>query len=85
MHLQGRAQVSLADCEGCADMVYHWLRVQMFSGTELERPAHKSLGQRRQNDGQEDEQRPRALVNTETYICPVDNSSVEYNRRSDLW
>ncbi|KAM9848350.1 protein WWC3 isoform 2-T2 [Aulostomus maculatus] len=59
--LLGRAQVSLADCEGSAEMVYHWLRVQIFSGTEVQRPEQKNLGQRRQHDGQEDEQRPRAM------------------------
>lgn len=65
--LQGTAQVSLADCEGSAEMVYHWLRVQMYSGTELQRPEQKSLVHRRQHDGMEEEQRPRAMVNN-TYI-----------------
>ncbi|TKS75011.1 Protein WWC3 [Collichthys lucidus] len=59
--LLGTAQVSLADCEGSAEMVYHWLRVQMLGGTELPRPEQKSLGQRRHHDNQEDEQRPRAM------------------------
>ncbi|CAK6956180.1 protein WWC3 [Scomber scombrus] len=59
--LLGTAQVSLADCEGSAEMVYHWLRVQMYSGTELQRPEQKSLVHRRQHDGQEEEQRPRAM------------------------
>eukprot|EP00064_Thunnus_orientalis_P018927 superscaffoldBa00004528_g19036 len=59
--LLGTAQVSLADCEGSAEMVYHWLRVQMYSGTEMQRPEQKSLSHRRQHDGQEDEQRPRAM------------------------
>ncbi|XP_042339583.1 LOW QUALITY PROTEIN: protein WWC3-like [Plectropomus leopardus] len=57
----GTAQVSLADCEGSAEMVYHWLRVHMLSGTELSRPEQKSLSHRRHHDGQEDEQRPRAM------------------------
>uniref|UniRef100_A0A3Q1EC14 WWC family member 3 n=1 Tax=Acanthochromis polyacanthus TaxID=80966 RepID=A0A3Q1EC14_9TELE len=41
--LLGTAQVSLADCEGSAEMVYHWLRVQMLGGTESQRPEQKSL------------------------------------------
>ncbi|TMS20528.1 Protein WWC3 [Larimichthys crocea] len=59
--LLGTAQVSLADCEGSAEMVYHWLRVQIVGGTELPRPEQKSLGHRRHHDNQEDEQRPRAM------------------------
>lgn len=59
--LLGKAQVSLADCEGSAEMVYHSLQVQMLSGTELPRPEQKNLSHRRQHDGQEDEQRPRAM------------------------
>lgn len=59
--LLGTAQVSLADCEGSAEMVYHWLRLQMLSGTELPRLEQKSLSQRRHHDSQEDEQRPRAM------------------------
>ncbi|XP_074492885.1 protein WWC3 [Sebastes fasciatus] len=59
--LLGTAQVSLADCEGSAEMVYHWLRVQTLSGTpETPKPEQKSLSQRRLHDSQEDEQRPRA-------------------------
>ncbi|XP_071368818.1 protein WWC3 isoform X1 [Centroberyx affinis] len=58
--LLGTAQVSLAECEGSTEMVFRWLRVQTLSGTELARPEHKSLGQRRQHDSQEEEQRPRA-------------------------
>ncbi|KAF7652712.1 hypothetical protein LDENG_00093480 [Lucifuga dentata] len=53
--LLGTAQVSLADCEGSAEMLFHWLRVQMLSGAE-----QKSLVHRRQHDSQEDEQRSRA-------------------------
>ena len=75
--LQGTAQLSLAECEGSAEMVYHWLRVQMLSGVDLPRPEHKSLGLRRHHDSQEDEQRPRAMVNTHTCVCSVNNSRVE--------
>ncbi|XP_026200643.1 protein WWC3 [Anabas testudineus] len=59
--LLGTAQLSLADCEGNAEMVYHWLRVQMLSGTESQRPEQKSLSHRRHDDSQEDEQRPRTM------------------------
>uniref|UniRef100_A0A4W6DYN8 WWC family member 3 n=1 Tax=Lates calcarifer TaxID=8187 RepID=A0A4W6DYN8_LATCA len=71
--LLGTAQVSLADCEGSSEMVYHWLRVQMLSGTELPRPEQKSISHRRHHDGHEDEQRPRAMVNTSTDICSGNN------------
>uniref|UniRef100_A0A3Q2FE78 WWC family member 3 n=1 Tax=Cyprinodon variegatus TaxID=28743 RepID=A0A3Q2FE78_CYPVA len=57
--LLGTAKLSLMDCEGSAEMVYHWLRVQMLSGTDPQRPEQKSLNNRR-NDSQEDEPRPRA-------------------------
>ncbi|KAK2835914.1 hypothetical protein Q5P01_016398 [Channa striata] len=57
--LLGTAQVGLADCEESPEMVYHWLRVQMLSGTELHRPEQKS--HRRHHDSQEDEQRPRTM------------------------
>lgn len=60
--LQGTAQVSLAECEGSTEMVYHWLRFQMLSGTELQRPEQKSLSHRRHQNSQEDEQRPRTMV-----------------------
>lgn len=69
--------MSLADCEGSAEMVYHWLGVQMLSGMELPRPEQKSISHRRHHDSQEDEQRPRAMVNGHAYICLVNNSSVE--------
>ncbi|KAM4548704.1 protein WWC3 [Odontesthes bonariensis] len=59
--LLGTAQVSLADCEGSAEMVYHWLRVQMLNGPETQRPEQKSLSHRRHHDSQEEEQRPRAM------------------------
>lgn len=75
--LQGTAQVSLADCEGSAEMAYHWLRVQMLSGAELPRPEQKSASHRRHHNSQEDEQRLRAMVNTQSYACCVNNSSVE--------
>lgn len=59
---QGTAQVSLADCEGAAEMVYHWLRLQMLSGAESQRPEQKSLSHRRHHDNQEEEQRPRTTL-----------------------
>lgn len=55
--LLGKAKLSLADCEGSAEMVYHWLRVQMLSGTDSQRHEQKSVNR---NDGHEDETRPRA-------------------------
>lgn len=56
---QGTAQVSLADCEGSGEMVYHWLRVQMLSGAEFQKnPSH-----RRHHDNHDDEPRPRMTVN----------------------
>uniref|UniRef100_I3J543 WWC family member 3 n=1 Tax=Oreochromis niloticus TaxID=8128 RepID=I3J543_ORENI len=70
--LLGKAQVSLADCEGSPEMVYHWLRVQMLSGTESQRPEQRNVIQRRHQDGQVDEQRPGAMVNI-FYL--VNNSS----------
>ena len=81
--VQGTAQVSLADCEGSAEMVYHWLRVQMLSGTELPRPEHKSLSHRRHHDSQEDEHRPRAMVNMHTcmHFCPENKTSGQFNRK----
>lgn len=60
----GTTQVSLADCEGSADMVYHLLRVQMLSRTESLRPDQKSLSHRRHHDSHDDEQRPRDTVCT---------------------
>lgn len=60
--------MSLADCEGSAEMVYHWLRVQIVGGTELPRPEQKNPGHRRHHDNQEDEQRPRAMVNTHSHV-----------------
>ncbi|KAM7388631.1 hypothetical protein PAMP_024795 [Pampus punctatissimus] len=68
--LLGTTQVSLADCEGSTEMVYHWLRVQMFSGTEMQRPEQNVLRHRRQHDGQEDEQRPRAMDLTVCTLLP---------------
>lgn len=55
--------MSLAECEGSAEMVYHWLRVQMLSGTEFPKCEPKNLSHRRHQDSQEDEQRPRTMVN----------------------
>lgn len=59
---QGTAQVSLADCEGAAEMVYHWLRVQMLAGAEFPKYEAKNLSHRRHHDSPEDEQRPRMMV-----------------------
>ncbi|XP_030289616.1 protein WWC3 isoform X1 [Sparus aurata] len=73
--LLGTAQVSLADCEGSAEMVYHWLRVQMLSGTELPRPEHKSLSHRRHHDSQEDEHRPRAMDTVCTLLSRTTNTT----------
>ncbi|CAF93108.1 unnamed protein product, partial [Tetraodon nigroviridis] len=61
--LLGTAQVSLADCEGSAEMVYQWLRVQMVGGAELPKYEQKNLSHRRHQDSQEEEQRLRAMVN----------------------
>lgn len=61
--VKGTAQVSLADCEGSVEMVYHWLRVQMLSGPEFPKYEQKNLSHRRHHDSQEDEQRPRTMVN----------------------
>ncbi|KAM4739434.1 protein WWC3 [Anableps anableps] len=54
--LLGTVKMSLADCEGSAEMVYHWLRVQMLSGAD----SQKTLN-RRNLDNQEDEARSRAM------------------------
>ncbi|CAJ1059890.1 protein WWC3 [Xyrichtys novacula] len=66
--LLGTAQLSLAECEGSAEMVYHWLRVQLLSGPELNRTEQKSFSHRRHQDSQEDEQRHRASVSTKTRV-----------------
>lgn len=63
LSLKGTAQVSLADCEGSAEMVYQWLRVQMVGGAELPKYEQKNLSHRRHQDSQEEEQRLRAMVN----------------------
>ncbi|XP_057696936.1 protein WWC3 [Corythoichthys intestinalis] len=52
--LLGKAQVGLAECEGSTEMVYHWLRVQMFNGAEPQKL-------RRNHDGPEDEHGARAM------------------------
>ncbi|KAM9762013.1 protein WWC3 [Menidia menidia] len=59
--LLGTAQVGLADCEGSAEMVYHWLRVQMLNGPEGQRPEQKGMVHRRHLDIQDEEHRPRAM------------------------
>ncbi|CAN9500247.1 unnamed protein product [Ophioblennius macclurei] len=41
--LLGTTQLSLVDCEGRAEMVYHWLRVQVSGGAESQRAEQKSL------------------------------------------
>ncbi|KAA8589699.1 hypothetical protein FQN60_013064 [Etheostoma spectabile] len=70
--LLGTAQVSLADCEGSAEMAYHWLRVQMLSGAELPRPEQKSA---RHHRSQEDEQRLRAaLLAYGLQVCSLSKS-----------
>ncbi|XP_040895795.1 protein WWC3 [Toxotes jaculatrix] len=75
--LLGTAQVSLADCDGSTNMVYHWLRVQMLSGMELLRPEQKSLSHRRQHDGLEDEQRPRAMDTVCTLLSRTTTTHLE--------
>lgn len=79
--LLGTTQVSLADCEGSAEMVYHWLRVQMLSGTELPRPEQKSLGHRRHHDSQEDEQRPRAMDTVCTLLSRNNTTTTHLEER----
>ncbi|XP_051928964.1 protein WWC3 isoform X2 [Hippocampus zosterae] len=59
--LLGIARVGLAECEESADMIYHWLKVQMLGGAEPPRPELRAQVQRRHHDGPEDEHRPRAL------------------------
>lgn len=79
--LQGTAQLSLADCEGSADMVYHWLPVQMLA--EMPRHEQKNLSHRRLHDNHDDEQRPRATVVKShvplTAVCCVFCSRVALN------
>nr|XP_043900498.1 protein WWC3 [Solea senegalensis] len=58
--LLGTAQLSLSDCDGSTEMVYHWLRVQMLSGSDLLQPELKNICQRRLHEEEEDEQRPTA-------------------------
>ncbi|XP_047443230.1 protein WWC3 [Mugil cephalus] len=74
--LLGTAQVSLANCEGSSEMVYHWLRVQMLSGTESQRPEQKSLGHRRHHNGQDDEQRARSM---DPACSPLSRATVPSN------
>lgn len=79
--LLGKAQVSLVDCERSTEMLYHSLQVQMLSGTELPRPEHKSVNLRRQHDGQEDEQRPRAMDTVCNPLSRTPNSSAHLEGR----
>lgn len=58
---KGTAQLSLADCEGSAEMLYHWLRVQMLM--EFPKYEQKNLSHRRHHDNQEEEQRLTTMVN----------------------
>ncbi|KAM7013283.1 protein WWC3 [Tautogolabrus adspersus] len=71
----GTAQLSLAECEGSVEMVYHWLRVQVLSGNELPRPEQKSFSHRRQQDSQEDEQRLRAIDTVCTLLSRTTNTT----------
>ncbi|KAM3620638.1 uncharacterized protein V6R79_026255 [Siganus canaliculatus] len=82
--LLGTAQVNLADCEGSAVMVYHWLRVQMLSGTELVRPEQKSLNHRRHHDSQEEEHRPRAMDTVCTLLSRTTSTSTSTTTSSHL-
>lgn len=66
---KGTAQLSLADCEGSVEMVYHWLRVQMLSGMEFPKYEQKNLSHRRYHDNQEEEQRLRTMVNKCCAVC----------------
>ncbi|XP_043985671.1 protein WWC3 [Gambusia affinis] len=66
--LLGTAKLSLADCEGSADMVYHWLRVQMLADSQ------KTLYSRRTHESQEDEARPRA-TDSAGYLLPRSSTS----------
>uniref|UniRef100_H3CH37 WWC family member 3 n=1 Tax=Tetraodon nigroviridis TaxID=99883 RepID=H3CH37_TETNG len=68
--LLGTAQVSLADCEGSAEMVYQWLRVQMVGGAELPKYEQKNLSHRRHQDSQEEEQRLRAMMSQDA-VCSL--------------
>lgn len=77
--LLGTAQLSLAECEGCAEMVYHWLRVQLLSGMDLNRPEQKSFRQSRHQDSQEDEQRPRT---TDTVCTLLSRTNTNINTTS---
>uniref|UniRef100_A0A3Q3GIU2 WWC family member 3 n=1 Tax=Labrus bergylta TaxID=56723 RepID=A0A3Q3GIU2_9LABR len=77
----GTAQLSLAECEGSVEMVYHWLRVQVLSGTELPRPEQKSFSHRRQQDSQEDEQRPRATDTVCMLLSRTTNTSTHLEER----
>ncbi|XP_059197787.1 protein WWC3 [Centropristis striata] len=79
--LLGTAQVSLADCEGSVEMVYHWLRVQMLSGTEMLRPEQKSLNHRRHHDSQEDEQRPRVMDTVCTLLSRTNTTTTHLEER----
>ncbi|XP_035509026.1 protein WWC3 [Morone saxatilis] len=82
--LLGTAQVSLAECEGSAEMVYHWLRVQMLCGTELSRLEQKGLSHRRHHDSQEEEQRPRAMDTVCTLLSRATTTTHLEEREAEL-
>ncbi|TDH08098.1 hypothetical protein EPR50_G00094170 [Perca flavescens] len=79
--LLGTAQVSLADCEGSAEMAYHWLRVQMLSGAELPRPEQKSASHRRHHNSQEEEQRLRAMDTVCTLLSRNNTTTTHLEER----
>ncbi|XP_056893986.1 protein WWC3 isoform X2 [Takifugu flavidus] len=81
--LLGTAQVSLADCEGSVEMVYHWLRVQMLSGPEFPKYEQKNLSHRRHHDSQEDEQRPRTMDTVCSLMSRATATHIE-ERESEL-
>ncbi|MEQ2167303.1 hypothetical protein GOODEAATRI_002793, partial [Goodea atripinnis] len=82
--LLGTAKLSLADCEGSAEMVYHWLRVQILSGTDSKRLEQKSLNNRRNNDSQEDEPRPRAMDTVSNLLSRTTTTTHLEERGSEL-
>ncbi|XP_014880503.1 protein WWC3 [Poecilia latipinna] len=67
----GTAKLSLADCEGSAEMVYHCLRVHMLTDSQ------RTLS-RRTHDNQEDEARSRA---TDTISTLLSRSSTHPEER----
>uniref|UniRef100_A0A1A8LBN7 WWC family member 3 n=1 Tax=Nothobranchius pienaari TaxID=704102 RepID=A0A1A8LBN7_9TELE len=83
--LLGTAQLSLAGCDGNAEMVYHWLRVQMLSGADLQRPEQKSLSNRFRLH-EDDEQRLRtvdSLLPRNTTAHPAEHDAQLQLQRSE--